>query len=120
MRRLFRVLMMFMAGVLALGLVAPASSKPLMKFETDCSYGGEIKSIEAVDPMTVKFTFCYADPAFPSKAAFSAFGIYQADQLTKTGGGGDALLNNPIGTGPYKLAKWDHGNEIDLVANENY
>src|SRR6185436_2962438 len=22
--------------------------------------------------------------------------------------------------GPYKLAKWDHGNEIDLVANENY
>jgi len=119
MKKVFRVPVMFMAGVLALGLAAPVSSKPLLKMEVDCKYGGEIKSIEAVDPLTVKFTFCYADPAFPAKAAFSAFDIHSEAQLKKSGGGGD-MLNNPIGTGPYKLAKWDHGNEIDLVANENY
>ena len=41
----------------------------------NCDYGGEFKSIEAVDDSTVKFTLCYPDVAFPSKAAFSAFGI---------------------------------------------
>ena len=37
--------------------------------EDPCAYGGEIKSIEAVDDMTVKFSLCYPDPAFPAKAA---------------------------------------------------
>jgi ABC-type transport system substrate-binding protein len=104
-----------------LGSAAPISAgSPLLKVEVDCKYGGEIKAIEAVDPLTVKFTFCYPDPAFPAKAAFSAFGIHPAAQLEKTGGGGDELLSNPIGTGPYMLAKWDHGAEMDLVANPNY
>src|SRR4051794_6967583 len=120
MRIMLRFLAMAVVGVLVLGLAAPATSQPLMKVEVDCKYGGEIKSIEAVDKLTVKFTFCQADPAFPAKAAFSAFAIHSSDQLNKTGGGGNDLLNNPIGTGPYKLAKWDHGNEIDLVVNENY
>jgi ABC-type transport system substrate-binding protein len=106
-------------------LGAPAAGQgSLLKFSApDCKYGdgtGEIKSIEALDNGTVQFTLCSPDPAFLSKAAFSAFDIHEAAQLTKTGGGGDALLSNPIGTGPYKLAKWDRGNEIDLVANENY
>jgi peptide/nickel transport system substrate-binding protein len=121
MRKMLRLLVMLVIGVLVLGLAAPVASKaPLLKFQTDCSYGGQIKSIEAVDKLTVKFTFCYPDPAFPAKAAFSAFGIHSSDQLKKTGGTGDELLNNPIGTGPYKVAKWDHGNELDLVASESY
>lgn len=121
MRKMLRIFAALAVAVLALGMVAPVSSQtPLLKYAVDCKYGGQIKAIEAVDPTTVKFTFCYPDPAFPAKAAFSAFDIHEADQLQATGGGGDALLSKPIGTGPYKLAKWDKGNEIDLVANENY
>lgn len=30
------------------------------------------------------------------------------------------LFEKEIGSGPYKLLRWDHGNEIDLVANDNY
>src|SRR5260221_9125431 len=122
MKKLLRVFVVFVAGMLVVGLAAPAAGQgSLLKYSgSDCKYGGEIKSIEAVDASTVKFTFCAPDPAFPSKAAFSAFDIHQLAQLQKTGGGGDELLSNPIGTGPYKLVKWDHGNEIDLVANENY
>ncbi|MHB8626026.1 MAG: ABC transporter substrate-binding protein [Aggregatilineales bacterium] len=122
MRNLVRSLTVLVAGASVLGLVFPAAGQgTLLKFAAkDCKYGGEIKSIEAVNASTVQFTFCYPDPAFPAKAAFSAFDIHEAAQLQKTGGGGDALLSNPIGTGPYKLAKWDHGNEIDLVANDNY
>src|SRR5258708_37720075 len=116
MRKMLRLFVAFVAGVLVLGLAAPVSSKtPLLKYEVDCKYGGEIKSIEVVDASTVKFTFCYADPAFPAKAAFSAFDSHEAAQLDKTGGGVAEPLKNPIGTGPYVLQKWDHGNEIDLA-----
>src|SRR5512136_2153480 len=55
----------------------------------DCTYGGEIKSIQAVDQYTVKFTLCRPDPAFLAKVTFPAFGIQSAAYLVRTGGGGD-------------------------------
>jgi hypothetical protein len=58
----------------------------------DCSYGGTMKSIEAVDDTTVKFTLCAADPAFPAQIAFASLGIQSAKHLQETGGGTPALL----------------------------
>ena len=43
--------------------------------EDPCAYGGEIKAIEAVDDLTVKFSLCYPDPAFPAKAADTALAV---------------------------------------------
>ncbi len=85
----------------------------------NCDYGGALLSIEAVDELTVRFTLCNPDPAFPSKAADTAFGIQSADHLMATGGAGD-LLQNPIGTGPYALERWDQGSEMVMTANESY
>jgi peptide/nickel transport system substrate-binding protein len=85
----------------------------------NCDYGGELQSIEAVDDLTVKFSLCAPDVAFPSKVAFSAFAIHSADQLKATGGGGD-LLDTPIGTGPYMLDKWAKGDSIIMKANPDY
>ena len=85
----------------------------------DCEYGGEFKKIEAVDEKTVKMTLCYPDPAFPSKVAFSAFGINDADYLEETGGGG-TLIEQPNGTGPYKLAEWRRGDQIIFERNPDY
>ena len=79
---------------------APAFTAKYNLSAPDCSYGGEIKSIEATDQYTVKFTLCTPDPAFLSKVAFPVFGIQSAAHLEATGGGGAELLNNPIGTGP--------------------
>jgi ABC-type transport system substrate-binding protein len=121
MKKMLRVITVLAIAVLVLGLAGPVPSSAALLAQAECTHEGtNIKAIEAVDKLTVKFTFWCPDPAFPAKAAFSAFGIHSAAQLKATGGGGPELLNNPIGTGPYKLAKWDHGNEIDLVANENY
>jgi peptide/nickel transport system substrate-binding protein len=86
----------------------------------DCEYGGEFQTIEAVDALTVRFTLCYPDVAFRSKVAFSAFAIHSSDYLEETGGGGDALVANPIGTGPYQLAQWDRGSQLVMVRNDNY
>jgi len=86
----------------------------------DCEYGGNLLSIEAVDDLTVRFTLCSPDPAFPSKAAFTSFGIFPSEVLEATGGGGAALFQNPVGTGPYMLSEWDQGNQIIMTRNENY
>ena len=99
---------------------APAGPFEPMSLAADsCDYGGEFKSIEAVDATTAKFTLCYPDPAFPSKVAFSAFSINDADYLQATGGGGD-LIEKPVGTGPYKLAEWRRGDQIIFERNEDY
>ena len=80
-------------------------------------YTGIMKSIEAVDATTVKFTLCASDPAFPSKIAFSSLGIQSAAHLQETGG---APLENPMGAGPYMVQEWVRGDHLTLVPNPNY
>jgi len=87
--------------------------------EDPCAYGGEFQAIEAVDDLTVQFTLCYPDPAFPSKIAFSAFPINDSDYLEATGGEGD-LLDKPIGTGPYMLEEWNKGAEVVMTRFDGY
>lgn len=94
---------------------------PAVKFMTkaapDCTYGGLMKSIEAVDDSTVKFTLCSPDPAFPSKIAFNAFAIQSATHLESSGG---KPLDQPLGSGPYMLKEWKRGDSLTLVPNPNY
>ena len=83
------------------------------------AYAGNLAGIEAVDAQTVKFTLCNPDVAFPSKVAFSALGIFPEEQLEEDGPTG-AIVDSPIGTGPYKLEAWEKGSQIVLTANEDY
>lgn len=83
----------------------------------DCEYGGKIKSITAVDEFTVVFEMCKAVPAFPQIAAFTPFGIQPKEHLEATGG---APLDNPIGTGPFKLEQWQRGDSIIFSRNDDY
>jgi len=99
---------------------APAAYEGLKTEAADCSYGGEFKSIEAVDATTVKFTLCYPDPAFLSKVAFIAFGIQDADYLAEMGGDSAKLSEAPNGTGPYKVTEWVRGDHITFEANPDF
>ncbi len=85
----------------------------------DCDYGGLFKEIAAIDPLTVQFTMCAPDPAFPAKVAFSSFAIQPSEYLESTGGTG-ALLEHPIGTGPYMVDHWSRGEELVFTKNPNY
>jgi ABC-type transport system substrate-binding protein len=78
--------------------------------------------MEAVDEFTVKFTMCAPDPAFLSKIAFTSFSIQPMEYLESTGGGGEgsALLEKPIGTGPYMISEWKRGDELVFTAFEDY
>ena len=85
-----------------------------------CEYGGKLKSIEVLDKHTVRFTTCTPDAAFPSKAAFTSLAIHPSEYLEATGGGGVQLFQNPIGTGPYRLEKWQKGDSMIMTRNEDY
>lgn len=124
-KRRYTVLSLLLVAVMALAVVSVPRGAEAQGFEPmsysaeSCDYGGEFLSIEALDEYTVKFTLCYPDPAFPSKAAFSAFAIHSAEYLEATGGGGD-LVDNPIGTGPYMMESWTRGDNLTLKRYEDY
>jgi peptide/nickel transport system substrate-binding protein len=83
-------------------------------------YNGQIGSIKATAANSVEFTLCAPDAAFLSKVAFTSLAINDADYLTETAGGGEALFRNPNGTGPYKLKSWTSGSDISLETNADY
>ena len=85
----------------------------------NCDYGGKILSIESLDELTVQFTMCKSDPAFLAKVAFTPFGIQPAEHIEATGGTG-TLLEEPVGTGPYMVAKWERGNQITYKRFADY
>lgn len=99
---------------------APVAYEGMSVSADDCSYGGEFKSIEAVDQFTVKFTLCYPDPAFLSKVAFSVFAIQDKDYLDAHGGDSLKMSEEPNGTGPYKVKEWVRGDHITFDANADY
>lgn len=87
----------------------------------DCNYGGNFKSIEAVDEFTVKFTFCSPDPAFlPKIASVEAFDIYDEGYLKEIGGDATKMNENPVGTGYYMVKEWVRGDHITFVPNPTY
>jgi ABC-type transport system substrate-binding protein len=135
MKSAFRVFALTMVVVLALGLMAPAFAQdaiePLTPNMTvadglityaaeSCEYGGTIQSITASATNQVVFQLCEPDGAFPFKVAFSSVGIQPFEHLLATGGGGEALFRNPIGTGPYALEAWNLGSDIVLTRNDAY
>jgi peptide/nickel transport system substrate-binding protein len=85
--------------------------EPMVLTSPDCDYGGSIKEIAALDASTVQFTMCVPDPAFPSKAAFTAFAI-QPKEWIETAMASGEILEKPVGTGPYVLDTWNRGDSI--------
>jgi ABC-type transport system substrate-binding protein len=85
----------------------------------DVDYSGNLKKIEAPDPMTVVFTLCNPDVAFLQKVAFSVFGINDSGWI-ETHAADGTIKDTMNGTGPYKLDSWNKGTELVFSANESY
>jgi ABC-type transport system substrate-binding protein len=85
----------------------------------DCSYGGLIQEIKAVDDLTVQFSLCAPDPAFPSKVAFTPFSI-QPKEWIESAMVSKEILEKPIGTGPYMIESWNRGDSIVFKRFDEY
>jgi ABC-type transport system substrate-binding protein len=78
-----------------------------------------ISQIAALDQYTVEFTLCNPDVAFLAKVAFSSFAIDDSAYLEAHAADG-SLVNEPNGTGPYRLDAWNRGTDITMSAFDDY
>ncbi len=72
----------------------------------------EMKSVEAVDPYTVKFTLKNPQSTFVVKLI--CLGIVPKHAHNKDYG------EHPIGSGPFKFVQWDKGQQLIVEANPDY
>ena len=93
---------------------------PMTVRNGSCDYGSEIRSVQAVDEYTVRFSLCYPDAAFPAKLAAPIFAIQDSDYLRATGGDSAKISAEPNGTGPYILREWRAGIDTTLVISPTY
>jgi peptide/nickel transport system substrate-binding protein len=79
-----------------------------------------IKSIEAVDDVTAKVTF--TDPAANWFEPFTGtiWGFIYPEHVLSAEGSHDAFVQNPIGTGPYKVDSFSENDQVIYVVNDNY
>jgi peptide/nickel transport system substrate-binding protein len=71
-----------------------------------------IQSVEVIDDHTVKFTL---NQPYAPLLAYLNLGIVP-EHLARNEG----FASNPVGTGPYKLVKWNKNNKIEFAVNENH
>jgi peptide/nickel transport system substrate-binding protein len=71
-----------------------------------------VAAAKAVDAMTVEFTTTQPDPILPNRIA--ALAIVPPKLLAEKGT--DGLVAEPVGTGSYRLERWE-ANRVSLVAN---
>ncbi|MEO1454097.1 MAG: ABC transporter substrate-binding protein [Pseudomonadota bacterium] len=92
---------------------------------------GQLESVEAMGPHAVKLTWAKPDPIMihrlankgspiVQKAAYMAFakdGVPASEWMKEAT---DALMWNPVGTGPFKFEEVKAGEFIRLVSNDDY
>jgi ABC-type transport system substrate-binding protein len=77
-----------------------------------------LKTVEAVDPMTVRLTLGAPSSGFLHK--LTAFNQGWIVSKKAVGELGDKFKLNPIGSGPFSFEKWTPGSEVRLAANKAY
>ena len=79
-----------------------------------------VEAVEPLDAHTIKFTLKYPSQTFlPAIAVYSRSFLIKSPNTYKTWGRQDAPLH-PVGTGPFKLAKWEPNQIIVLEKNPDY
>lgn len=77
----------------------------------------QVQSAQVVDDYTFKVT--YERPLARALVSW-AFDIMPAHLLEGKKLDGNPLARKPVGTGPYKLSKWESGQRLTLEANDDY
>src|SRR5207249_1423697 len=76
-----------------------------------------VMGLVAIDPHTVQITLQGAQGPFVAVLAVGHARIVPRDMVERLG---DAFGDQPVGTGPFRLERWERVKEIVLAANQEY
>src|SRR5690606_35634379 len=79
-----------------------------------------ISEVEVVDEYTVHIKTEKPFAPLPAHLAHNAGSIIAPSAIEEENNGGKKVTENPIGTGPFKLEKWNTGDSIEFVKFEDY
>ncbi len=82
----------------------------------DCTIANEVSGVRVIDDRTVQFTLDAPKAYFLAKLSYPTAYVLDQDQVTEDG----SWLDQPNGTGPFRLARYDIGELLILEKNENY
>lgn len=78
------------------------------------------KDVEAIDANTVKFTMTRSVPLLPNYLAASYFGMSSPDAVKAAKEKYGTPEVGGVGTGPFKFERWNAGQSVSLIRNEEY
>jgi peptide/nickel transport system substrate-binding protein len=86
-------------------------------FPFAATYFSQVETVEAVDPLTVRFTLAEPFSAFLGNLSSMTAAIISPTALEEFGAD---FSQRGVGSGPYQLASWERGSRVVLEANANY
>ena len=81
-------------------------------------YDAPVDGLRVVDRYTLRIRFGHPSPRFPLKLAESVYTGAVAREVAEAYG--EAIMEHPVGTGPYRLAQWRRSSFIALERNPRF
>jgi peptide/nickel transport system substrate-binding protein len=95
---------------------AVAKAKTTGRFD----YDAEVQGLRVVDRYTLRLELVQPDYTFLELLDGSSFRAVAREVIEKYGDASGRAMNNPVGTGPYRLKEWQPGHRIVLEANPTF
>ena len=83
-------------------------------------YDAPIEGLQAVDRFTLRIRFRRPNYGFEWWLATPQFAAVAREVVAAYGDASHRVMENPVGTGPYRLGQWTRGQRILLEANPDY
>ncbi len=80
-------------------------------------YSRSIEGLQALDRYTLRFTLDAGRPRFAQQLADAATGAVAREVIAAHG---EASMQHPVGTGPFRLSQWRRASRIVLERNPGY
>ncbi len=86
----------------------------------DAPYYNSVEAVEVLDAYTVRFTFKHPTRTVLPVMAADRVGFLQMSPAAYKQWGREEVRLHPVGTGPFKLARWEQNQVIVLEKNPHY
>ena len=83
-------------------------------------YDSEIEGLKALDRYTLQITLVEPDHTFLPYLGSVPLRAVAREVIEKYGDASGRVMDHPVGTGPYRMKDWRHGQKVVLEANPAY